>query len=183
MGRPANIDPWARHRHVVLALIETFKSLGYDGASLTDLALATGLAKPSLYHRFPGGKEDMARAALAESGRRFTDQVLRPLRTRTPALERLNQMADGLERYYGQGAPGCLMNTLTLGSGQPLFGPAIAATIATWSELMAAALIELGRDPDVARRLAGDIVARVQGALVIGRITGQPVALKALVLG
>jgi TetR/AcrR family transcriptional regulator, lmrAB and yxaGH operons repressor len=183
VGRPANIDPWARHRHVVLGLIETFKTYGYDGATLTDLAVATGLAKPSLYHRFPAGKPDMARAALAESGRRFTDLVLRPLRSRAPALERLNAMAEGLDSYYARGAPGCLMNSLTLGSGQLLFGPAIAATIAAWTDLMAAAFVDLGRDPQIATERAREIVAKVQGALVIARITAQPVALKALVLG
>ena len=45
---------------VLAGLTEVFQSKGYEAASLQDLARATGLKKASLYHRFPGGKKQMA---------------------------------------------------------------------------------------------------------------------------
>ncbi|TGQ06111.1 helix-turn-helix domain-containing protein, partial [Mesorhizobium sp. M00.F.Ca.ET.217.01.1.1] len=41
---------------------EVFREHGYEGASLALIGAATGLGKGSLYHFFPGGKEEMARA-------------------------------------------------------------------------------------------------------------------------
>ena len=40
-----------------------FRKWGYEGATLRMISEATGLGRASLYHHFPGGKDDMARAA------------------------------------------------------------------------------------------------------------------------
>jgi TetR/AcrR family transcriptional regulator, lmrAB and yxaGH operons repressor len=42
-----------------------FRDRGYEGAALADLASAAGLKKASLYHRFPGGKQQMAEEVMA----------------------------------------------------------------------------------------------------------------------
>ena len=51
---------------VLRALGEVFRAHGYEGASLTLITEATGLGKGSLYHLFPGGKEQMAAEVLAD---------------------------------------------------------------------------------------------------------------------
>lgn len=155
-----------------LGLVETFRRSGYEGASLTELGAACGLAKASLYHRFPDGKPEMGRAALLEAGRKFTDLVLRPLQASIPARQRLDGMRDGLVRYYSSGTQACLMNTMTIGDGAGLFGSEIAATIAAWQRLIETALKELGRSHESAALEARDIITRVQGTLVLARIEG-----------
>jgi AcrR family transcriptional regulator len=35
--------------------LELFRTFGFEGVSFSDLSAATGLEKPSLYFRFPGG--------------------------------------------------------------------------------------------------------------------------------
>ena len=173
MARPRNVDPQARTAAMLDAIIEVFKRRGYDGAALSDLAAATGLAKASFYHRFPGGKPEIGRAALAESGRRFTQHILRPLQSTAPAAERLAAMFDGVLRYYGHGQPACLMNTMTLGEGAALFGKDIRLTITAWERLLAQALEALGTDPQAAAAQAQEIIARIQGALVVARLSGR----------
>ena len=37
--------------------LELFRTSGFEGVSLSDLSAATGLEKPSLYFRFPGGRK------------------------------------------------------------------------------------------------------------------------------
>ena len=49
---------------IMTSLVKTFRSRGYEGSSLAELAKSTGLKKASLYHRFPKGKEEMAIAVL-----------------------------------------------------------------------------------------------------------------------
>jgi AcrR family transcriptional regulator len=51
-------------------LAEVFREHGYEDASLSLLSQATGLGKGSLYHFFPGGKEEMA-SGSAGRGRRL----------------------------------------------------------------------------------------------------------------
>ena len=48
------------------ALAVVFRECGYDGASLALIGQHTRLGKGSLYHFFPGGKEEMADAVLGE---------------------------------------------------------------------------------------------------------------------
>jgi TetR/AcrR family transcriptional regulator, lmrAB and yxaGH operons repressor len=165
----------AGHKRQLLnaGLVTTFKHKGYEGASLADLSNASGLAKASLYHRFPSGKPEMGRTALAEAGRRFTEYVLRPLQSRMPPRERLHGMAEGLCLYYGDGSPACLMNTMTLGAGEALFGVEIRATMQAWQRLMEAAFAELSLSPDQATRRAQKIIIMVQGTLVLARIRGD----------
>jgi AcrR family transcriptional regulator len=51
---------------VVPLLAEIFRELGFEGATLSRITERTGIGKGSLYHFFPGGKEEMAAAVLAE---------------------------------------------------------------------------------------------------------------------
>jgi len=54
--RPQKVN----NTELVKGLLNVFRSKGYDGASLNDLAVASGLQKASLYHRFPNGKKEIA---------------------------------------------------------------------------------------------------------------------------
>src|SRR5690606_34975381 len=60
-------EPMTDTRTQILAVFRRHLiSAGYDGLSLTQLATDAGIRKPSLYHHFPGGKEELfVDAALA----------------------------------------------------------------------------------------------------------------------
>ncbi|MEO0971892.1 MAG: helix-turn-helix domain-containing protein, partial [Pseudomonadota bacterium] len=60
MPRPASIND----DDLLDRLSSVFREVGYEEASMALLASASGLKKASLYHRFPGGKEQMAREVL-----------------------------------------------------------------------------------------------------------------------
>ncbi|HEY4545021.1 MAG TPA: TetR/AcrR family transcriptional regulator [Pedomonas sp.] len=180
MARPIVKDAAARNSTIVEGLINVFKHKGYDGASLSDLAAATGIAKASLYHRYPGGKPELGRTALAEAGRNFALLILKPLQTSKPAAERLAAMLDGVGAFYGTESPACLMNTLTLGDALPLFGKDIRNTHNAWQKLIARALEELGRTEAQATDEADDMIARIQGALVLTRLSDRTNSLSAM---
>ena len=54
----------SRREEIIPLLAEVFRTQGYEGASLSRLGEASGLGKGSLYNFFPGGKEEMAAAAV-----------------------------------------------------------------------------------------------------------------------
>lgn len=59
------MPPATMSREELVALLaEVFRRHGYDGASMAEISAATGLGRSSLYHWFPGGKDEMAAAVL-----------------------------------------------------------------------------------------------------------------------
>ncbi|HTJ30438.1 MAG TPA: helix-turn-helix domain-containing protein, partial [Acidobacteriaceae bacterium] len=59
--------------------LELFRTYGFQGVSLKDLAEATGLEKASLYYRFPGGKDEIVMAVATDVVRWFEENVFAPL--------------------------------------------------------------------------------------------------------
>jgi len=159
-----------RRTRAVEALAQLFKTRGFAGASLTECARATGLGRASLYHHFPGGKADMGRAALAHEGQRFARLVLEPLGLAAPGDARLAAMFDGLAQYYAQSPDACLMNSMTLAAGEDDFAAVIRDAVGVWRARMADCLG--GGAEGLAR--ADDVIAGVQGAVVLARIAGEP---------
>lgn len=151
------------------SLIALFKERGYAGASLSDLATASGLGRASLYHHFPGGKTEMGRAALAQAGQRFARLVIAPLAAQAAPRDRLRRMIDGIAAFYGDGPLACLTNTMTL-DGDADFRAAIAASQQAWLARMADAFAAAGLDWDTAQARAENLAAMMHGALVLGRV-------------
>jgi AcrR family transcriptional regulator len=156
------------------ALCELFRRTGYDGASLSYIADATGLGRSSLYHHYPGGKDDMVRAALRRLGPAVDRDLIAPLRGPGSVAERLRAWVRGLARFYAHGRKGCLIGALALGGGDERFAAEIAAALRAVIDALAATLAEAGIRRADARRRAEVAIARVQGALVVARGLGDP---------
>ncbi len=155
-------------------LTDVFRQAGYDGASLKQLARAAGLQPASLYHRFPGGKHEMAEAVLQRAGTWLEQHVFRALHEPGEPRGRIERMCKGLREFYVGGTKSCLLDTLSVsGEGDPLRGH-IAQGFQGWIGELAEVLREAGFAPKEARRRAEDAVIRVQGALVLARGLGQP---------
>src|SRR5260370_31624476 len=80
-------------------LAAVFRRKGYAGTSYSDIREATGLVKASLYHRFPGGKEEMVNAILRRVDRHFVDYLLAPAFAEGTAQERAAQVAARLDGF------------------------------------------------------------------------------------
>jgi AcrR family transcriptional regulator len=155
-------------------LTDVFRTVGYDGATLRKLSQATGLQRASLYHRFPGGKQEMAEVVLAHAGAWLDTHVLAPLSGSGTPHARLQKMAEALDRFYVQGGKSCLLDSLSFGEGSALFHAHIRTAFAHWIEALAALVVESTGCPTAeAHRRAEDAVLRIQGALVLARGTGK----------
>ena len=60
-------DSDARHK-LIRTAASLFRQRGYNGVGLNELLAASEAPKGSLYHHFPGGKEQLAEAALRFAG-------------------------------------------------------------------------------------------------------------------
>ncbi len=151
-------------------LTEVFLNYGYDGTSLAVLSDATGLSKASLYHHFPGGKEDMASYAMARLGARLQSTVIQPLSARGEPRARLTASINATRAYYTGDRPACIMNILGLGTGHTLFGAQLRDGVKAWTASLAKLLVDGGVARKTAERMAEATIGRIQGALVLCRV-------------
>ena len=151
-------------------LTAVFENSGYEGASLKSLAEAAELSKASLYHHFSGGKAEMAETVLARAGMRLQKHILDPLAARGAGKDRLLNSLEGVAVYYGGTVPVCLMNSLLLGEGRPLFGRGIGQAVTVWQKGLEVALVSAGESHHEATAWAAYAVERIQGALVMCRV-------------
>ena len=155
-------------------LFDTFSALGYDGASMEVIAKATGLKKASLYHRFPGGKKEMALHVLANSEEFLKEHVVKTANDRShkPA-ERLKKAIEVIDQIYHGGAANCLLRTLSIGTDSDFFKSAVNKCFDQLSNGFEAIAIDSGVEPGIARNRAKDINLLIQGSLVMAGATGD----------
>jgi TetR/AcrR family transcriptional repressor of lmrAB and yxaGH operons len=159
----------------VPALAESFREHGFEGASVSALCAATGLGKGSLYNFFPGGKEEMAAAVLADVDAWFTASVFAPLRdAQAGEHAAVGAMFDAVTAYFRSGRRICLQGAFALGRERDLFAGTIAGYFERWIAALAAALRAAGHREQAARAAAVETVAAIQGAIVLSRALADP---------
>jgi TetR/AcrR family transcriptional repressor of lmrAB and yxaGH operons len=159
---------------VIDRLMDVFRRLAYDGASLAEFSKATGLGKSSLYHYFPGGKEDMGRAVLERATTWLEDVAKLSLDGKGTPEERLRRMLKAINEFYQGGQKACILGNLVLGSGRPLFQRELRDAFRLWIDKLSELLIEAGIPAREARRRAEDAVVEIQGALIVSAGLDQP---------
>jgi len=155
---------------VLLRLGEVFREHGYEGASLAHITKATELGKGSLYHAFPNGKADMAKAVLANIDAWFKAHVFQPLGDETVAsMPAVEHMLDACDEYFHGGGRVCLVGVFALGETRDQFHLAVNGYFLRWLKALVAALGRGGLSKAQCREQAEHILAGIQGALVIAR--------------
>jgi AcrR family transcriptional regulator len=112
MGRPREFDVAEATDKAMLA----FWRGGYGGTSLSDLMVATGLEKGSLYKAF-GSKEELFLAALDRYLSAGVTQIESTVRNAPTAVEALRGVLDGVAKNCSgdaHGVTGCLAVNATI---------------------------------------------------------------------
>lgn len=155
-------------------LAEVFRHYGFEGASLARIGAGTGLGKGSMYHFFPGGKDDMAAAVLDQIDAWFQLQVFLPLRASADARAGIAAMFGAVERYFLSGQKICLVGVFALGSERDRFALKVKSYFSDWIAALDEALRRAGWDGEAAQVLALEAVGAIQGALVLARALDRP---------
>lgn len=154
-------------------IAEQFRRNGYAATSVSQLAEATGLGRASLYHHFPGGKEEMVREVFRKVGEEV-GQILDLLRAPGDPRARIMASMHAVDRFYGGGAKNCLLGSMVLSGGLELFAEELGGAFAAWVGALSAVVEDAGIPRKIACRRAEDAVVRLQGALVVTRGTNDP---------
>jgi TetR/AcrR family transcriptional repressor of lmrAB and yxaGH operons len=161
---PASI---VSYDEVIERLLAVFRSQGYAGSSISEIADATGLGRSSLYHYFPGGKEDMALAVLQHVESMMRERLFTPMRGGGAPAKRLKAMIDAYDEIYDGGHELCLLGTLVLGESRQRFQKQLKTIFEQWIAALERLALDGGIPAKTARERAEDAVVRIQGALIL----------------
>ncbi|MCS5734738.1 TetR/AcrR family transcriptional regulator [Herbiconiux daphne] len=153
--------------------------------TLDDVRAVTNTSKSQLFHYFPGGKEDLLLAVMHhEADRVLSDQ--QPYLGTLDDWPAWNRWRDAvIARYRAQGAH-CPLNSLIGQVGTtPGADEVVRALLSQWQGLVATGIRSmqdagLMRTDLPAERLAGALVAGIQGGVVIMWSTGTTDHLEAV---
>ena len=167
---------------LLATLTDVFRMHGYEGASLKIISRETGLARASLYHRFPGGKAQMAEAVMGRALRWLDDQALVPLRDDSlSARERIHGMLEELDEFYESGDKSCLLDAMSIGEAGSPFRVLARGALDLWTESLTEAVAAAGFDVDEAARRAEEAIVLLEGALVVSRVREDPALFRRVV--
>jgi TetR/AcrR family transcriptional regulator, lmrAB and yxaGH operons repressor len=154
---------------VIPQLMGVFQKYGYEGASITRFSEVTGLKRASLYHYFPNGKQEMADAVLEYITLALKEQLLAPLRSDRPPIERIRAMNQNVDAFYQHGQQDCLLALLSVGDAHQLFHQRVQEALNLWITGLANVVVDAGISAITARQRAEEAIALIQGALVLTR--------------
>ncbi|WP_321383831.1 TetR/AcrR family transcriptional regulator [Rhizobium sp.] len=158
----------------VSMIADVFRQHGYAGTTLSIITARTGMGKGSLYHFFPGGKAEMGDAVLAHIGRWFEERVFAPLDAADDPLAAIHTMLDSVDTYFQSGQRVCLVGLMALDASRDAFAVAIAGYFSRWHQALSLALSRAGVSEADADLRSHEMLAAIQGGLVLARALDQP---------
>jgi TetR/AcrR family transcriptional repressor of lmrAB and yxaGH operons len=146
---------------------------GYNGTGLKAVSQAAGLPYGSIYHHFPGGKEEIAASAIGNLGA-LVGQLLESLFASMPAdravVAMFDYMAGRLEA--SDWSDGCPVGTPAQdgANDSATVREACDAAFGAMVTAIAAALVDAGVAEPSARDLATTVIAAYEGATLLARV-------------
>ena len=148
---------------------------GYAATSRSQVLAESGVSNGSLYHHFPGGMEELAEAALEASGAVVVDALREALETAPDAGAGVVRFLDFAWGTTGEECAGCPIAPTALEA--PIISPRLRAAAARAfdeQEALIAARLRADGWPDrAADEAASAALALIEGALLLGRVSGQ----------
>ena len=144
---------------------------GLQGTSFSDVIELTDAPRGSIYHHFPGGKNEMVAEAMALLGTVVAERIQSAEVTRPEEVS--DAFVNGWRAFVDitDFTSVCAVAAVTVGAGADaeVLLPTVVSTFSSWRDALAAAYMKTGlRKPD-AQRLALTAVAALEGALILAR--------------
>ncbi len=171
-GGPPPDPPTTRER-IVYAGAELFRRQGYAGTGIKHIAAHADATLGSIYHFFPGGKDQLADEVLRTAGSFFL-ALYEAIAAAAPDLPSgvRDFFAGAAETLETTGyADACPIATVAgdIASTNPLLRETTAEVFESWLTALAQDAVEAGIAPERARPLALSVLALLEGAFLLSR--------------
>jgi TetR/AcrR family transcriptional repressor of lmrAB and yxaGH operons len=151
---------------------ELLRRQGYAATGLNEIVARSGAPRGSLYFHFPGGKQELALAAMERTGEQLRGAIGALMSRPGGAAESLARLIDVLAAGLAASGyrDGCPIATVTLEeAGTEPVRLTAERVFSTWLSELEAALVADGMEPAAAERRAVMVLAAIEGALVLAR--------------
>jgi AcrR family transcriptional regulator len=173
----------ATRDRIMEATAELFRRHGYTGTGLKQIVAAANAPFGSVYHHFPGGKEQLGVEVIRASGAMYYELF-------ELVMDASPDIVSGVENFFAGAAEtlrqtdyadACPIETVALevaSTNEPL-REATADVFESWFVGATARFADAGVEPERARRLSISILCALEGAFVFCRATRSTEALEA----
>ena len=162
---------------------ELFRRYGYTGTGLKQIVTAASAPFGSIYHHFPGGKEQLGEAVIRRSGQMYLELFETIFDAAPDALTGVDDFFAGAAEVLRQTdyVDACPIATIALevASSNETLRVATADVFEIWIAGAAPRLARAGLDAATARELAIFLVAALEGAFVLCRAAKSTEAMEA----
>lgn len=173
----AGAPPPGTRDRLIGAMLDALRTKGFHGVGISELLSQAQAPKGVLYHHFPGGKTELAVAAIDFVVRQTTRALGKRLeRHADPAQALTAWMADAQATLRSSAYQrGCPLATIALESSaaDAAIREALARGFAAIRDTLKHALAARGLEPARAGSLAALIVAAYEGGLIQARVAGS----------
>ncbi|MDK0524241.1 TetR/AcrR family transcriptional regulator [Streptomyces sp. ML-6] len=174
-------DADTRHR-IIRATATLLQQRGYESTSVKRIAAAAQASPSSVYHFFPGGKQELAAEAMRHGAREFGEMLTKGLSSSADPADATAAcallLADDLKQSdWSDGCPVAVTALETIGRA-PGLQEAATRSLTEWRDLVTAKLTGSGIAPDTARSLAGTVISTLEGAELLSRVTADDTPLR-----
>jgi TetR/AcrR family transcriptional repressor of lmrAB and yxaGH operons len=159
-----------------------FRRQGFAATGVNQILETAEVKAGSLYHHFPDGKQELAAAVVATVGGDIEALLRQFLASGRPVTEIVDGWIDLLAAgLAGDQRDGCPIEPIATESvnASPLVRTACARVFDGWTAAIAERLSTDGWSAETANRTAQAVIALIEGALILARISGRPTALDA----
>lgn len=160
---------------IVTATAELLQRRGYKGTGLKQISTTSGAPFGSLYHFFPGGKEQLSAAALRTSGRSYLSLIEAYFDDPSDYAQAITEFFEGAAEVLRASdyADACPIATVALevASTNETLRQVTAEVFEEWIEEATVRFERAGVSRQTARELVTVAFAALEGAFVLCRAT------------
>jgi TetR/AcrR family transcriptional repressor of lmrAB and yxaGH operons len=159
-----------------------FRRQGYAATGVNQILDTADVKAGSMYHHFPNGKQELAAAVVDSVGAGIERRLREFLDSGLPVTDIvdgwIDLMASGL---YSDQRDGCPIEPIATESvnASPQVRDASARAFAGWRQAVTDRLKADGWPEQEAEQTALAVIALIEGALILSRVSGNAVALNA----
>lgn len=168
---------------ILAATNELFRRQGYNATSLKMVATASKAPIGSIYHSFPGGKEELGAAVITESGASYLQLFELIAAGAGDAPTAITDFFDGAAAVLEETdfIDICPIGTVAreLASTNDVLRRASHAVFDTWIDAAMSLFVRAGLEVDAARSLASTLVSALEGGFILARTSRDAGPLRA----
>ncbi|MEH6403610.1 MAG: TetR/AcrR family transcriptional regulator [Sneathiella sp.] len=160
-------------KNLIKATAGLLRSKGYSAMGLSEVVKNSSVPKGSLYHHFPGGKEELASVTILETGENMAQSVMVLSKNSKDIVETVghyfNHYIEQLEKTEFQN--GCPLATTALETATltDTVQKACSTSFLRFEDILASQLKESGLPDEIAQKASIYTIAAFEGGLLLAK--------------